>query len=431
MAPTASSALVNVVDGAELCLVRLLAESAAPGSIRPNFIADCEACIDNSDASQLLKTIVAEKGAIAALVSLDEEAVSAISLLAACLDRVEGHDSSAKMLNELADSIISISTSNNATVTAKAVSLLATLYNMRSDPTEKVALLVKMIRLAVSSGDQSSLLEAENSVLGKWMDPTQLVTMLDEWKVQPAGRRALYLAAAEGSASAAASAAVSSQKTSELSLTAKQQFTLLAVETYSKSDVNASGLKAAKQAAIGAIRDPVSLFVQQRKILSLPAVQALESSDAPLLALLKVFQEGKLDDYQSYLKSKGGDAVLSQWGLSADDCSRHMRILSLCSLAAEHEEIPYAVVAETLQLTESGDVEKWVIAAVSSGLLSAKMDQLEEKVMVERSVVRKFDMEQWKALQSRLHLWKTNVRGILDAYKQSMKMNQQQQPVVQ
>ena len=149
---------------------------------------------------------------------------------------------------------------------------------------------------------------------------------------------------------------------------------------------------------------------------------------APLYALLKIFQEGKLEDYHSYIQSKGGDSVLVQWGLSAEDCSRHMRILSLCSLAAEHEEIPYAVVADTLQ-ADAGDVEKWVIAAVSSGLLSAKMDQLQQKVMVERSVVRKFDMEQWKALQSRLHLWKQNVGGILEAYKQSMK--QQQQPVVQ
>ena len=105
-----------------------------------------------------------------------------------------------------------------------------------------------------------------------------------------------------------------------------------------------------------------------------------------------------------------------------------MRILSFCSLAAEHEEIPYSVVAETLQ-TPVEDVEKWVIAAVSSGLLSAKMDQLQQKVMVERSVVRKFDMEQWKALQARLHLWKQNVGGILEAYKQSLK--KQQEPVVQ
>merc|ERR1712176_600372 len=209
---------------------------------------------------------------------------------------------------------------------------------------------------------------------------------------------------------------------------ARQQFTLLVTETYSTVDIDESGLEAAKQAAIGAIRDPVSLFVQQRKILSLPAIQKLETNDASLFALLKVFQEGKLEEYHSYIKSKGGESVLAQWGLSAEECSRHMRILSLCSLAAEHEEIPYAIVAETLQ-ADAEDVEKWVIAAVSSGLLSAKMDQLQQKVMVERSVVRKFDIEQWKTLQSRLHLWKQNVGGILKAYKESLKP--QQQPIEQ
>lgn len=252
---SASSALVNVVDGAELCLVRLLAESAAPGSIRAAFVQDCETCIAHSDATQLIQTIVSEQGAIAALLSLEEEAVSATSLLAACLDRVQSPDS-ANMLIQLADSIIAISKASSGT-TSKAISLLATLYNMRSDPAEKVALLVKMIRLGASDGS----LEAENSVLGKWMDPSTLVKMLDEWKVPPAGRRELFQASADASSST------------------KQQFTLLAVETYSNSDVDASGLEAAKQAAIGAIRDPVSLFVQQRKILSLPAILALEASD--------------------------------------------------------------------------------------------------------------------------------------------------------
>jgi len=407
MAPiTASSALVNVVDGAELSLVTLLDESAAPGSIRPTFVGDCESCIAHSDASQLVKMIVAEQGAIAALVSLDDEAVSAISLLAACLDRVD--ESGAALLNQLADSIISVSTANGAH--AKAISLLAALYNMRKDPTEKVGLLVKMIRLAVASGD---MLEPEGSVLGKWMNPTQVETMLNEWKVEPVARRELYQVAAEAS---------------QKSLIAKQQFTLLVLETYSASDVDASGMEAAKQAAIGAIRDPVSLFVQQRKILSLPATEALQTNDASLYDLLKVFQEGNLEDYNSFIKSKGGDSVLAQWDLSAEDCARHMRILSLCSLASEHEEIPYALVAETLQ-TDAGDVEKWVIAAVSSGLLSAKMDQLQEKIMVERSAVRRFDMDQWRTLQSRLHLWKQNVGGILEAYKQSL--SKQEQPVIQ
>lgn len=96
-----------------------------------------------------------------------------------------------------------------------------------------------------------------------------------------------------------------------------------------------------------------------------------------------------------------------------------MRILSLCSLSAEHEEIPYSVVAKTLLLPSEDEVESWVIAAVSSGLLSAKMDQLQQKVMVERCVVRKFDMAQWKILQSRLKTWKQNVGGVIGGLKQS------------
>lgn len=168
----------------------------------------------------------------------------------------------------------------------------------------------------------------------------------------------------------------------------------------------------------------MSLFEQQRNLLSQPAIQALKQKSTPLLDLLKVFLEGKLEDYYSFIQSNGGEAVLKQWeGVSHESCVRYMRILSLCSLAAEHEEIPYQLVADTLQ-TDLNEVEKWVIGAVSSGLLSAKMDQLQSKVIVERCVVRKFDMEQWKSLQSRLRVWKQNVGGILEAYRQGLQQQQ-------
>mmetsp|Transcript_21258 Transcript_21258/g.50536 ORF Transcript_21258/g.50536 Transcript_21258/m.50536 type:complete len:96 (+) Transcript_21258:1481-1768(+) len=94
-----------------------------------------------------------------------------------------------------------------------------------------------------------------------------------------------------------------------------------------------------------------------------------------------------------------------------------MRVLTLCSLASELEEIPYTIVAKELDVPPA-DVEKWVITAVSSGLLSAKMDQMGQTVMVERCVVRRCDMEQWRALQSRLNVWKNNVGEVL---KQAMK----------
>lgn len=146
----------------------------------------------------------------------------------------------------------------------------------------------------------------------------------------------------------------------------------------------------------------------------------ITTATATLHGLLQVFQEGKLDEYHAFLQANGGEAkVLQPYGLSSETCIRQMRILSLCSLAAEHEEIPYSVVAKTLLLPSEDEVESWVIAAVSSGLLSAKMDQLQQKVMVERCVVRKFDMAQWKILQSRLKTWKQNVGGVIGGLKQS------------
>jgi len=395
MTRVGSSALVNVTEDAELRLVRHLAEGAETTS--PSFVEDCEGCIARGDAAKLMTTILAENSAIQAL-SLDDEAVSAVSLLAALLDRAKD----SQLVDKLADSLIQVSTD-----TSKTISLLATLYNMRSDALEKVGLLVKMVKLATER--QPSLLEPHNSMLGKWIDASHLPGMLDEWKVDPVSRRPLYLAASEGASTPLA----------------KQRFTLLVLETYSSSDIDPQGVKVAEQAAVGIIRDPVSLFEQQRNILALPAIQALEQKSAPLLALLKVVQEGKLEDYHSFIQSNGGEGILKQWeGVTPENCVRYMRILSLCSLAAEHEEIPYQVVADTLQ-TEMKDVEKWVIAAVSSGLLSAKMDQLQSKVVVERCVVRKFDMRQWKAVQSRLHAWKQNVGQILDAYRQSLQHHQQ------
>jgi translation initiation factor 3 subunit M len=108
---------------------------------------------------------------------------------------------------------------------------------------------------------------------------------------------------------------------------------------------------------------------------------------------------------------------LQTFGIDPEACIYHLRLLSLCSLAAEHEEIPYNAIAATLQVPMD-QVEQWVISAVSSGLMSAKMDQLSQVVMVEQCVVRSFGMGEWKVLQARLHGWKKNVGNILLALKQ-------------
>lgn len=108
--------------------------------------------------------------------------------------------------------------------------------------------------------------------------------------------------------------------------------------------------------------------------------------------------------------------VFTNFSLDEAECTKNMSLLSLVSLAGEHEEIPYSAIASTLDISED-QVEKWVILGVSSGLMEAKMDQLSKVVIVERCVVRQFGRKEWEALKVRLDKWKVNVRGVLDALK--------------
>lgn len=45
-----------------------------------------------------------------------------------------------------------------------------------------------------------------------------------------------------------------------------------------QSQVDQQGLEIAKEAALGAVNDPVSLFIHQRSMLSLPAIEALSKN---------------------------------------------------------------------------------------------------------------------------------------------------------
>lgn len=397
---SSSSSLVNVTDDAELRLLSVLSESSNTLSVN-----DCETCIADGDADKLLHIITKDAGAMQAFLTMDstEEATACFSLLAALVDKT---DNKAAMARALAAAVATASDASEALV-SRRLHLLSVLYNMQA---EKVDILTHMFAAAAK---YPAVFLKEEATLGALLvaphDATSLtpalpvlVTHLDKWQVSVASRRKIYETIAAA-----------------LPDIRKQSFLLLLVESYSSSkDVDAAGRQAAHQAAVGAIRDPIALFRQQRNLMGLPAVQALEKDQPALWSLLKVFQEGKLSDYQAYLQQNGGGASLAQWGLDAVSCEKNMRILSLCSLASEHEEIPYTIIAETLSIAPEA-VESQVIAAVNSGLLEAKMDQLAHKVMVERCVVRKFDIDEWKGLQKRLQTWRNNVGNILDALKQS------------
>lgn len=54
------------------------------------------------------------------------------------------------------------------------------------------------------------------------------------------------------------------------------------------------------------------------------------------------------------------------------------------------------VVADTLQVSGDDEVEDWVLQAIQTGLMEAKMDQMQRVVVIRRCTNRVFGPTQWK-----------------------------------
>ena len=126
-----------------------------------------------------------------------------------------------------------------------------------------------------------------------------------------------------------------------------QSYVLKLLSTY-ENDTNGNigeAKDAAAKGIVGAIKTAVSSFTKNESLIQFAAVKQLQgdSTYGRLYDLLQVFSTGKVGDYIQFHEQHG--AYLAEQGIDHDEALEAMRLLSMCSLAAEHEEIPYAIVS--------------------------------------------------------------------------------------
>lgn len=78
-----------------------------------------------------------------------------------------------------------------------------------------------------------------------------------------------------------------------------------------------------------------------------------------------------------------------------------------------YRQLTYTSVADALRVDVS-EVEFWVMQAIGSGLINAKMDQAREVVAVSMCAERDFGQKQWNRLHSSLVDWRDCIRSLLD-----------------
>ncbi|GLD97046.1 hypothetical protein PINS_up005729 [Pythium insidiosum] len=187
----------------------------------------------------------------------------------------------------------------------------------------------------------------------------------------------------------------------------------------------AAGKDVAVRAVKLVLQRPVASFVARVDIAANPAVRALkaDAKTAKLLELLDIVSTKTLQEYTAFHKAAGA-SFFSDNALSHEELTSTMRLFTLCSLPTGFDEQPYEKIAAALAIEED-DVEKWIVKAITSNLVTAKVDQLRRTVVITRVLQRGFGAEQWSEIHAKLQQYKKNVGALLDVVRTARQAHQQ------
>lgn len=313
-----SSKLVNTSEAFELRLVHFLGNHDATSP----FVLKCESIISEGNASSLLRTIFDHGPALDVLFDKkdsfkriaggsgsSDDGIHAFSLLCALLDGIEEEKDMKEVMELVVGKIeqyqIDKTTtdgsnggddgdhgddkgSENHDLVEKKLKMLCALYNLRHDGKEKCWILSRILHTCAFGGDDESvlsLLPDRDSTLGKLLERNNLGNLLaglekeGNQTLSSTDKRVLYSTASAVSAKVEKVCKEKGMlKEATTANGSSQRFLLKMLSTYSSiDDVDEDARNAATNAAVGAICDPIALFNEQRCIMSLPPVMALQN----------------------------------------------------------------------------------------------------------------------------------------------------------
>ncbi|XP_003388769.1 PREDICTED: eukaryotic translation initiation factor 3 subunit M-like [Amphimedon queenslandica] len=173
------------------------------------------------------------------------------------------------------------------------------------------------------------------------------------------------------------------------------------VSTYdSDNEENISTL--VTELVVMAISDPDRYIFSD--LLDIEAVK-LQYSEK-IYQLLEVFSSGMYGSFLKFCDANPG--YLDQLGLEYEHCKHKIQVLTLLSLAEGESEIPFASCLTELQI-DIDSFEQLVIDAIRYKLLSARIDHVNEKVIITNCVRRTFGLNEWNLIHDSLLSWKNNI----------------------
>lgn len=276
---------------------------------------------------------------------------------------------------------------------------MALLYNAvgEQDSKQRFSLLVSLISLASSLDKVPNI---ENTVLSK------IDTFLKSWNSSVEDKRRIYKVCYDALKSAGMAEKAFAFNVKLLTLyndASEEEFKSVHAETV---DVIVQAIRLPKLYRFDTMLelDAVTRFEKQ-----------VDSDHSLLYELICIFVRDDLAVFRQFRTKH--EELLKKYGIDAEVAEEKMRLLTFASLGIDSPDLTYEMIASALQISED-EVEHWVIRAISSGLVDAKINQLKSSVSIYRSTQRWFTREEWQPLSERINIWRENISDLLTVLRE-------------
>lgn len=188
------------------------------------------------------------------------------------------------------------------------------------------------------------------------------------------------------------------------------------LSTYTSENAN-QAKKDAQRCIVTALADPNTFLLDP--LLSLKPIKALQGE--LIYELLNIFIKEKLSAYVKFHKSH--KEFVNNLGLDYGQNVKKMKLLTFMQLAEHTNELSFETIQKELNISEN-DVESFIIDALKTKLVRARMDQSAKKVHISSTMHRTFDIPQWQQLRDILQSWKINLNSIDESMKMLVQSKQ-------
>uniref|UniRef100_A0A915CNF9 PCI domain-containing protein n=1 Tax=Ditylenchus dipsaci TaxID=166011 RepID=A0A915CNF9_9BILA len=128
----------------------------------------------------------------------------------------------------------------------------------------------------------------------------------------------------------------------------------------------------ARECVRTAVIDPNSFAFDH--LLRLSAVKRLEQTDSQMHQILKIFVEGRLNDYKNFI-AKNPSFVKEQMGVDEGILEKKIKMLTLISMAETTQVLSLTDISKALDIPDEEELEEFIIDVIRMKAINGKIDE--------------------------------------------------------